>query len=477
MGKEYGALTLMKWLKRSLPLVVVSSTVLCSGGQSWDPPAITVHPSHEKAVHDPAYLAKMLVWGHELFVTKFNILDGGGRPGATGDSKPTVRPVDHNLGFTRISGPDANSCFGCHNEPRAGGSGEFDSNVFVGAQFSDPPILSSAAAGTSDRNTPSIFGTGAIEMLAREITSELLAERATAVRSAAQRAHSVSMPLKSKGISYGMITARPDGTVDETGIEGIDADLVVKPFGWKGVVISLREFTINALNQHHGMEAIERFGWERTGRRDFDDDGVEVEFTVGQTTALTLFQASLPAPGRTFGTTEREQQQIQRGESLFAKIGCSRCHVPQLTLNERDYAEPNPYNRPGNLLPSDGLGTIRIHLRAAPRTGLTVDSSGKLVVHAFSDLKRHRICDDTDPFLCNERLRQDNVPTDDFITPRLWDLRTSAPYGHRGDCTTLSEIIRHHAGEATVEGTAFMGLTDNEKRELIAFLRSLGSER
>ena len=39
--------------------------------------------------------------------------------------------------FNRISAPDANSCFGCHSQPRAGGGGDVVANVFVLGQRFD----------------------------------------------------------------------------------------------------------------------------------------------------------------------------------------------------------------------------------------------------------------------------------------------------------------------------------------------------
>lgn len=49
----------------------------------------------------------------------------------------------------------------------------------------------------------------------------------------------------------------------------------------------------NAMNHHHGMQSEERFG----AGADHDNDGVIDELTVGDITALTVFQAALPAPG------------------------------------------------------------------------------------------------------------------------------------------------------------------------------------
>ncbi len=61
--------------------------------------------------------------------------------------------------------------------------------------------------------------------------------------------------LVTKGVRFGWIVAHPDGLVDLDAIDGVDADLIVRPFSRKGVFTSLRQFTINALNIHHGMEA------------------------------------------------------------------------------------------------------------------------------------------------------------------------------------------------------------------------------
>jgi cytochrome c peroxidase len=247
---------------------------------------------------------------------------------------------------------------------------------------------------------------------------------------------------------------------------------VVKPFGAKGVAISLREFTIAALNQHHGIQAVERFGWERTGRRDFDEDGVIDEFSAGQVSALTLFQALLPPLERAPATTP----DLRRGRRLFEQVACAECHRPYLSLRVRTFTEPGSYNRPGAAVPEDLGGVMEMPLPTGTReSGIQRLPDGTLRVWAYTDLRRHRICDAEDPFFCNEKLRQDNVATDQFMTSKLWDLAQSSPYGHRGDCDTVSEVILHHAGEARPSRQRFAALADDEKKSLIAFLLSLGS--
>ncbi len=63
------------------------------------------------------------------------------------------------------------------------------------------------------------------------------------------------------------------------------------------------------------------------------------------------------------------------------------------------------------------------------------------------------------------------------MTMKLWDLATSAPYGHRGDCGTLSEVILAHGGEARAARQKFQSLSDAKKRSMIEFLLSLGAEQ
>jgi cytochrome c peroxidase len=440
---------------------------------SWDPPAVRDFPPHEAGARSPVERACAVAAGRRLFEARFTRVEGAGRPNATGDSKPTLRPTPNDLGFTRVSGPDASSCAGCHNQPAIGGSGDFAVNVFVGAQFKDPPTRSIARDLTNERNTIGLFGAGAVEQAAREMTRELFALRDSGLSRASALQQPVRVELRGKSVDFGTLLAYPDGSYGADSVIGVDRDLVVKAFGAKGVGVSIREFTIAALNQHHGIQPIERFGWERTGRRDFDADGVFDEFTVGQLTALVLFQASLPPPRVRPSGSRALDSTLAAGERRFREAGCAGCHRPTLPLDDSLFREPNPYNRPGTLTPEDVGTEVPLPLPVADaRAGVFRGTDGRLYLAAFTDLKRHRICDNRDRFLCNEVLRQDNVPVDQFLTAKLWDLGSSAPYCHRGDCTTVSEAILHHAGEATASRHAFLRLPDRAKEELIAFLLS-----
>src|SRR5262249_47925395 len=92
-------------------------------------------------------------------------------------------------------------------------------------------------------------------MLADEITSELRSLRDQAVVRAKRAMSPVSVNLYSKGISFGKVTAKPDGSVDTSQVQGVDPDLRVKPFFAEGSTISIREFIVGALHNEMGLSA------------------------------------------------------------------------------------------------------------------------------------------------------------------------------------------------------------------------------
>jgi hypothetical protein len=421
--------------------------------------------------------------GQEIFEARWNFLDGQGRPAATGAGAPTKRNPLNNVPFIRTSAPDSTSCADCHHQPEIGGASGFVANVFVLAQNLDPVTDSVSAEFSDERNTLGMNGSGAIEMLAREMTVDLLALRQLAIYKARKFGGDHTVSLTTKGVNFGQLTARPDGSVDTSKIEGVNPDLIIRPFSQKGVVNSVRVFTVNAFNHHHGMQAVERFGYGQKDNQgniittnDFDEDGVPDELTVGDITAATIFQAALNVPGRVIPGDPARRGAARRGESLFDEIGCAECHRPALPLESGLFSEPNPFNPAGNLRPQDVRRPTVFDLTKdipSPRLERGKDGKGTAIVRAYTDLKRHVICDEMDPFFCNERLVQDGVPTDQFITRKLWDVGNSAPYGHRGDLTTITEAILHHAGEARPQRERFAALPKELQNEIVEFLKQL----
>lgn len=487
-GKEACSMKLSKLLTLIIAAIFVvylssSKTARAQNGIT----AIGERPTFEEHVNEADIengaikFRKLLDIGEEIFAARWNKPDGQGRPAATGAGTPTKRDPSHDPGFIRTSGTDSTSCADCHNQPTIGGAGGFVANVFVLAQTLDPVTDSVSAEFSDERNTLGMNGSGAIEMLAREMTTDLIAVRDQAIAAAKSSGNAVTKRLDTKGVNFGQVTARSDGSVDTSKVEGVDADLIIKPFHQKGVVNSVRVFTVNAFNHHHGMQAVERFGIGQKDSQgniittnDFDEDGVPDELTAGDITAATIFQVAMNIPGRVFSDEPLRRAAAVRGEARFAEIGCADCHKPSLMLNTRLFSEPNPFNPPGNLRVQNVQHSYTFDLtRDIPKPRLEQNNSGGAVVRAFTDLKRHVICDDQDPFFRNERLIQNGVPVDQFITRKLWDVGNTAPYGHRGDLTTITEAVMHHAGEARPQRERFASLSRDQQAEVIEFLKQL----
>jgi len=262
---------------------------------------------------------------------------------------------------------------------------------------------------------------------------------------------------------------------------GVDADLVVKPFHQAGKVISLREFSTNAMNHHHGMQAEERFDLNpaKGFDPDYDNDGMERELTIGDQTAVSIFQAQLNIPQQVMPKSKADRDIVNDGEQVFEDVGCTSCHVPEMTLSSRDFVEPNPYNPPGTCASAaDGCPDFSFDLTS--KTGLEKGPAGTAVVRAYTDLKRHSLCDNDINFFCNEQLAQgradaiDGTPgTEFFLTRKLWDVGNTAPYGHRGDVSTITEAILFHGGEGRASRDAFAAAPADDQKALVTFLKTL----
>lgn len=461
------------WAGRQLRLAALIGLAVAGPALAiGDGPVLSAHLDQSRIEHGQVDFQEVFDHGRDLFVAKFNTLDGQSRPATTGSG--AARVPGSAPRFIRTSAPDANSCSGCHNDPFVGAAGDIVANVFVLAQTLDPVAESVSPNLSNERNTLGMQGSGAIEMLAREMTVEIQAQRSSAIAAAVQTSQIVTRTLSAKHVSFGSLIAKPDGSVDTSGVTGVNADLIIRPFHQKGAVISLREFTNNAMNHHHGMQSEERFGPSRTGSSDFDQDGVPSELSVGDITAATIYQAALATPGQVLPDDVPSLRAIIRGEQTFSAIGCSGCHVPELQLNSRYFDEPNPFNPSGNLTPGDVTQIFRFDLTSEgelPRPEAT--PNGGAIVRAYTDLKRHNLCDAEIRHFCNELVVQGGIATELFLTRKLWDVGNSAPYGHKGDLTTITEAILAHGGEGRAARNAFAALAKPRQDELVEFLKSL----
>ncbi len=451
-------------------------------------------------------LRSLIEHGRASFEAQWTVQEGGGRPlskGTGSELSDPSSPLTFPRGFNRISARDANACSGCHNAPFGipGGGGDFVTGVFVAAQRFDFATLDHSDGvirrGTLDesgnfatvqdignfRATIGMFGSGFIEMLARQMTADLQALRNTLPPGA-------SVVLTTKGVSFGVLSRLSSGEWDVSDVEGLPPqslatsgpsdppNLIIRPFHQSGSVVSIRQFTNNAFNHHHGMQASERFG----AGVDADGDGFVDELTRADLTAISIYQATLAVPVQVMPAEPAHRRAVRGGEQLFAAVGCAGCHVPALPLVDEGwiYSEPNPYNPIGNLQPGDA-DPVRVDLTRGDLPGRRPQPvNGVVQIAAYTDLKLHDITSGVgDP---NEESLDINQPIGSpeffagnrrFLTKKLWGAANEPPYFHHGQFTTLREATLAHDGEALESRLAFEALTDEERDQVIEFLKSL----
>ncbi|GJL51543.1 MAG: hypothetical protein NPIRA01_27700 [Nitrospirales bacterium] len=94
---------------------------------------------------------------------------------------------------------------------------------------------------------------------------------------------------------------------------------------------------------------------------------------------------------------------------------------------------------------------------------------GGIKIKLYSDLKRH----DMGPRLQETLHEASDVENQLFITARLWGIADTAPYMHDGRATTLTEAIDWHGGEAVAARASYFSLEQSEQEDVLKFLRSL----
>jgi hypothetical protein len=482
--------------------------------------------------------------GDTIFGTHFTLEQGGGA--FIGVSEPShytrIPRADQNgLGewgdlsrkLMRPTGPNAQSCVSCHNQPVEDGAGSTADNVHRIPQLKENPRL------TIQRNTPHVFGAGALQRLAEEMTDDLMKIKNEAEKEACtKKGSSIYKELITKGVKFGHITMTcVDGKAkldsENSKVEGIDPDWVVRPYEWKKNVAFLRDFMRHAGNNEIGMQGV-----ELTGKGvDEDNDNKVDELSVGDITSFTIYMAAqarpttkielddlgiLAAAKQQLEPTERTQ--IKHGVELFKKIECSTCHLSEMTLNNSFFQEPSSsvyyrdkkenFNQKGQVqvdmeaegvtpaypvkfdLAKDQPDNLLCKGNEKVRLGSFEKRNGKAVVRLYSDLKRHWMGDQlaesvdelempdnghmslvnyepVNAIMPSAYLDDSNRGKATFGTEELWGVACTGPWMHDGRATTLREAIQLHGGDAAGSRDKFNGLNEKDKKDVIAFLGNL----
>ena len=410
--------------------------------------------------HDPF---RSIRRGRQLFQRKFTHLQGQGPYDSDG-----IGDINTNLA---LGAGLADSCALCHGRPR--GSAGVGGNVVT---------------RPDSRDAPHLFGLGLREMLGDEITTDLRNIQAMAVAQAKQIHHPVTLKLVSKGISYGIITGRPDGSVDTSKVRGVDPDLRIKPFFAEGSEFSIRRFIVGALHNEMGLEAssdpdilaassgarvVTPSGMVLDGSKDKigpppapdDQNGTEIDPAIVDHLEFYLLNYFKPAHDRQDTTTAW-------GRLVFNKVGCASCHVANLAIrHDRRVADVETlYDAANGGFNSLFATATPLYITQDEGSGQPLKSSAGnpfLVKDIFTDFKRH----DLGPQFYERNW--DGTLQKTFVTRPLWGVGSTAPYGHDGRSMTLDDVILRHGGESRKSRNAYAALPRWQSDALRAFLNSL----
>ena len=229
------------------------------------------------------------------------------------------------------------------------------------------------------------------------------------------------------------------GSTNNNGNDG-----TIARFGWKAQNQTLLLFSGEAYNVEMGITN-EIFQQEREQKPECqfatvpnDTQNFDAADALAGTTAVqnfANFQRFLAAPRPSFDTPGGSFS-ISRGRNVFNDIGCALCHTPSLkTGNSTVFALRN---RTANL---------------------------------FSDLLVHDMGEGL-----ADGVSQGEAGPREFRTAPLWGLGQRVFFLHDGRTSDLKVAIREHMSEGSEANGVirrFNGLWENQKQDLLNFLRSL----
>lgn len=343
---------------------------------------------------------------------------------------------------------NATACTSCHGTPVVGGTADLYRNFYVATygfsplfQTNLPGLISPVIPAFGSKTSPTFTLEGARATMPDDINGLPV--------TSAQRN---SIPIFGVGlfefISNETILSNADPEdLDGDGISGrANADGAgMGRFGLKAQSNNIEFFTraplfnqmgitsdpfrgsAGTVSMEHGL-AVQASSNPNTPTR--DNDGVmDPEISsqdLGDLIAFTRFLAP-PEP-------KEFDEAATRGEQLFETAGCAKCHMPELPSSRgpvRAYTDLLIHNMGEDLADNVGFGTPQASPNDPPHTG------------------------------------------QEFRTQPLWGVSHFAPYLHDGRAPTLDQAIRLHGGEALDSRDRYLGMTEDERNDILAFLRHL----
>jgi CxxC motif-containing protein (DUF1111 family) len=333
---------------------------------------------------------------------------------------------------------NARSCGECHANPISGAgsqvtelrAGHFDGHNFIGHpggslindRAVDALIQERILAGNEVRSTrlsTSTLGLGFVEAVDDSALSDL------------------------SRWQYLVSGGRIAGQVIKVPVLEANNALRTGRFGWKNQNASLLSFAADAyLNEMGITSSLLPAENSSNGNSVADYDEVaDPEDNDGDVAKFAEFIRATKAPPRDADLAATPNALV--GAQLFNQVGCNVCHTPTLRTSP-----------PGALI-NGGQFTVP-------------DALGNKIIHPFGDFLLHDVG-------TGDGIVQNGGPMtrNKIRTVPLWGLRVRTRLMHDGNSVTPRDAILRHDGEARFVINNFRGLSDQQKNQLLVFLRSL----
>ncbi len=297
------------------------------------------------------------------------------------------------------------------------------------------------------RNSPALFGLGAIERVPPE-----------ALRQLAERQQAEHSPTA-----------------------GVPADQGRAEYGWRSRTAGLDQCIRNACATEPGLQVCGRtlkvddqadwpgsLGSGRTVRK--------VDLGEDQVAALVAFVRSRPAPVPVVPDDPADAAAAAAGRKRFGEIGCAACHVETVGPAMQVYSDLLLHDRGESL--ADRV--------AAPKPSKAVTYVDRrpvsVVSSSASSGSYHPQTISTRSIAFVPEARTVIVPPSrnelrtaarEWRTPPLWGVADAAPYLHDSRAGTLDEAIRAHDGQGHAAAERYAAMDEPERRSVLAFLGTL----
>ena len=265
---------------------------------------------------------------------------------------------------------------------------------------------------TETVNSPPLFGAGWIDRL----SSKSL--RHASLKASLARAGE-ELTARFDGIGPGRLRQLPGGAIGK--------------FGWKAQFATLEEFVAAACANEIGLGNPGMEQARPLGRCDYPSVDPDLDRT--QFRALLAFVDTLDRPEEVAPPTAEGRDRAARGKRLFATVGCTACHLPEV----------------GGL--AGAYSDFRLHR-----------------LNEFLGLAHGGYVEDTPDLPLPPFEHPDPA---EWKTPPLWGVADSAPYFHDGGSPTLEAAILRHLGDAKPVTDAYRALGPDGQAAILEFLATL----